>query len=136
MDTHWNVPHSCFIRTLLFLYEYTQGRYMTGDGDGISQMLPFKSCCMTNTSKETSLFLSIWSRRRYIYAIRLLFYNVDGLYGHSRCCLAVKCASPCTVNRHSLWANAVIWLSVIKLTVILFIAYRVLLSIVQHRLGR
>ena len=33
------------------------------------------------------------------------------------------------------WANAVIWLSVIKLTLILFIAYRVLLSMVQHRLS-
>ncbi|BBP87968.1 hypothetical protein BsIDN1_15860 [Bacillus safensis] len=37
-----------------FLYEYTQGRYMTGDGDGISQMPHLKSCFTMNTSKGTS----------------------------------------------------------------------------------
>ncbi|MDI4571056.1 YfhO family protein [Bacillus altitudinis] len=140
MKRRWILIGMCLILALLghsfFLYEYTQGRYMTGDGDGISQMLPFKKLLYDEYIKGNFFY-------SYQFGLGGGTYTQLGYYFTTSMVFMVTVAVVWLLNALHLiqstdihfWANAVIWLSVIKLTVILFIAYRVLLSIVQHRLG-
>ncbi|MEI4791188.1 YfhO family protein [Bacillus sp. FJAT-53060] len=140
MKRKWNIIGLCLILALLghffFLYEYTQGRYMTGDGDGISQMLPFKKLLYDEYVKGNFFY-------SYQFGLGGGTYTQLGYYFTTSTVFMVTVAVVWLMNALHLiqstdihfWANTVIWLSVIKLTLILFIAYCVLFSMVQHKLS-
>ncbi|OLP64211.1 hypothetical protein BACPU_26910 [Bacillus pumilus] len=140
MKRKWMVIGMCLILALLghsfFLYEYAHGRFMTGDGDGISQMLPFKKFLYDEYVKGNFFY-------SYQFGLGGGTYTQLGYYFTTSTVFMVTVLVVWSMNAldiiHSIdihfWADAVIWISVIKLTLILFIAYRVLHSMVQNRLG-
>ncbi|MFS0655795.1 YfhO family protein [Bacillus sp. 179-C3.3 HS] len=139
MKRRWIIG-MCLILAILghsfFLYEYANGRFMTGSGDGISQMLPFKKLLYDEYVKGNFFY-------SYQFGLGGGIYTQLGYYFTTSTVFMVTVFVVWLMNVLHLiqspdihfWANAIIWLSVIKLTLILFIAYRVLYSMVQHRLG-
>ncbi|MFJ5966012.1 YfhO family protein [Bacillus sp. NPDC093026] len=140
MKRKWMIIGICLILAILghsfFLYEYANGRFMTGDGDGISQMLPFKKLLYDEYVKGNFFY-------SYQFGLGGGTYTQLGYYFTTSTVFMITVLVVWFMNALHIiqstdihfWANAVIWLSVIKLTLILFIAYRVLRSIVQNQTG-
>ncbi|MGE6631787.1 YfhO family protein [Bacillus sp. NPDC077027] len=119
-----------------FLYELMNGRYMTGNGDGISQMLPFKKMLYDEYVKGNFFYSyrfglggGIYTQLGYYFTTSTVFIITSLIVWILSLVHLIQ-----STDIH-FWANAVIWLSIIKLTIIIYITYLVLMGFVHHKLA-
>ncbi|OZI11053.1 hypothetical protein CEW92_13665 [Bacillaceae bacterium SAS-127] len=105
-----------------FLQEWLNGRYMLGPNDGLSQMLPFKQFIYDHYT-EGNFFYSFrfglgggfYSQLAYYFSTSIIFFlTIIIVYVLE----VLQVIHPPNVN---FWADIAIWVSIIRLSLILFI---------------
>ncbi|SFK33728.1 Uncharacterized membrane protein YfhO [Halobacillus dabanensis] len=105
-----------------FLYQWTQGVYMTGPNDGLSQMVPFREMLYDRFtsgdffySYEFGLGGGTLSQLAYYYGINIFFFlTVMGLF-------ILESLSVISEPDVLFWAQATVFISVVRMTFILVI---------------
>lgn len=119
--------------TCFFVKEWTDGRYMTGPGDGLAQMIVFKNYYLNNIPTEFFLQLFIRTRRRHIQSAWLLFFCFLSFSCGIRRRLASSSRSADWRSEYAFWAESAVFISIFKLSVIIFTAASVFHYILKHR---
>lgn len=110
----------------VFLYQWTQGQYMAGINDGLSQMMPFKHLLYEQYtdgeffySFDFGLGAGTFSELAYYFSTSIVFLLTIPLVWLLDISGLVK--NPDVL----FWANAAVFISVIRLSFVLFITSRV-----------
>ncbi|WP_422124170.1 YfhO family protein [Planococcus sp. X10-3] len=110
----------------VFLYQWTQGQYMTGINDGLSQMMPFKHLLYeqyTNGeffySFDFGLGAGTFSELAYYFSTSIVFLVTIPFVW------LLETTGLIDVPDVLFWANAAVFISVIRMSLVLFITARV-----------
>lgn len=133
------LPIICLILSVLghavFLYQWVHDKYMVGVGDGIAQMLPFKQL-LYDQYTEGEFFYSFdfglgagtYSELAYYFSTSIVFI-VTVMFVFSLETLGLI-EPPNTL----FWANAAVFISIVRLTLVLFITAHLFLYMKFSRL--
>ena len=119
---------------LFFLFEWAHGRYMTGNGDGLAQMVVFKSF-LFDQYKQGNFFYS------YAFGLGGGIYSQLGYYFTTSFVFLASFAAVLLLQFFHLagnadplfWANAAVFISAVKLGLIILTASYAFLYMVKNR---
>ncbi|OHX54849.1 hypothetical protein BB776_05645 [Planococcus salinarum] len=110
----------------VFLYQWTQGQYMTGINDGLSQMMPFKHLLYeqyTNGeffySFDFGLGAGTFSELAYYFSTSIVFLLTIPFVW------LMEVSGFIDKPDVLFWANAAVFISIIRMSFVLFITARV-----------
>ncbi|UJL46943.1 YfhO family protein [Virgibacillus sp. NKC19-16] len=119
------VGASLFIAILahaFFLYQWTQGVYMAGPNDGLSQMVPLRAMLYEQFTSgnffysfEFGLGGGTYTQLAYYYGINIFFFLITAVV------FALESLSAIHAPDVLFWAQATVFISIIRLTLILMI---------------
>lgn len=127
---YWSLLAISFALAVLahgaFLYQWTQGQYMTGINDGLSQMMPFKHLLYEQYTKgeffysfDFGLGAGTFSELAYYFSTSIVFLITIPFVW------LLDIAGLVQETDVLFWANAAVFISVIRMTFVLFITSRV-----------
>lgn len=116
-----------------FLKEWAEGRYMTGPGDGLAQMIVFKKMLFEQYMQGNFFYNysfglggGVYSQLGYYFSVSFLFILTSAVV---RILQLVHLAGEADTL---FWAQAAVFISIAKLSLIIFTAAGVLRYIVKH----
>ncbi|MFN2747893.1 YfhO family protein [Bacillus sp. z60-18] len=111
------------IAHFFFLIEWAHGRYMTGNGDGLAQMVIFKSFLYDQYKNGNFFYAYSFGLGGGIYSQLGYYFTTSFVFIASFAAVFVMELLHMTNNTDALfWAQAAVFISVIKLTLVIFIA--------------
>ncbi|MEC1591638.1 YfhO family protein [Bacillus sonorensis] len=119
---------------LFFLYEWTEDRYMVGNGDGLAQMVIFKSF-LFDQYKQGNFFYSysfglgggIYSQLGYYFTTSFVFI------GSAVAVFLLQLFHMAGDADPLFWANAAVFISIVKLSLIILITSYAFFYMVKHK---
>ncbi|HSI67023.1 MAG TPA: YfhO family protein [Planococcus sp. (in: firmicutes)] len=110
----------------VYLIEWTQGRFMVGINDGLSQMLPFKKMLYEQYSSGEFFYSSLFGFGSGTYS-ELAYYFSTSIVFAGTVVILFGMESIGLISELDIlfWANAAVFISIVRLTAVLMISYSV-----------
>lgn len=111
-----------FCSHLFFLTEWLEGRYMTGIGDGLSQMVPFKQLLYDEYSKGNFFYSDKFGIGGGTYS-QLSYYFSTSFFFIATAIITFLLEVTKLINKPDIfyWADALLVVSIIRMTLIIFV---------------
>ncbi|WP_430001249.1 YfhO family protein [Metabacillus fastidiosus] len=111
-----------FCSHLFFLTEWLEGRYMTGIGDGLSQMVPFKQLLYDEYSKGNFFYSDKFGIGGGTYS-QLSYYFSTSFFFIATAIITFLLEVTKLINKPDIfyWADALLAVSIIRMTLIIFV---------------
>ena len=110
----------------IYLREWTNDRFMLGPNDGLSQMLPFKTLLYEHYTEGEFFYSPFFGLGSGIYS-ELSYYFSTSLFFILTVAFVFLMESTGLISNPDplFWAQAAVFINIIRLTAVLFIAYHV-----------